>query len=130
MNTAELKEYLGIVVDMEESIFFQNRLCQSIDQEIEKLKVPKQFEAPAEPTTPPPQPQPKEPELSRLPYSMSGIIGGTIGLFFIVFLSIMFCEYYIIEGIEFPTVREMNDLWYVLAIIIPIIWASIRIQGN
>lgn len=48
---------------MEENIFLQKRLCQSIDLEIDRLKVPKKFADPAKPTNPPIQPEWKEPIL-------------------------------------------------------------------
>ena len=39
MSTEDLKEYLGIAVDMEESIFLQENLMTNIKAQIEKLKV-------------------------------------------------------------------------------------------
>lgn len=84
MSTEELKEYLGIVVDMEESVFFQNRLCQNIDQEIERLKIPTEFPDPDEPIEPSAL-SPSltfEPELYECPHSTVGIIAGCIGCFF------------------------------------------------
>ena len=55
MSTEELKEYLGIAVDMEESIFLQENLMTNIKAQIEKLKTSQKFTdpiAPAEPQYP------------------------------------------------------------------------------
>lgn len=54
MSTEELKEYLGIVVDMEKSIFLQNNLCANITGQIESLKKAKVFVDPSEPVEPQP----------------------------------------------------------------------------
>lgn len=47
MRTEELKEYLGIVVDMEKSIFLQNNLCANITEQIKSLKKQKYSSIPA-----------------------------------------------------------------------------------
>lgn len=52
MGTEELKEYLGIVVDMEQSIFLQNRLITDLQKRIKELQVPQVFVDPAMPTYP------------------------------------------------------------------------------
>lgn len=52
MNTEKLKEYLGIVVDMEQSIFLQERLSDDLKKQIEKLMIPKALTDPAPPALP------------------------------------------------------------------------------
>lgn len=52
MSTEELKEYLGIVVDMEKSIFLQRSLISKTNQEIEQLKIPKSIPDPVKPSEP------------------------------------------------------------------------------
>lgn len=52
MNTEKLKEYLGIVVDMEQSIFLQERLSADLKKQIEELLIPKAFTDPAPPALP------------------------------------------------------------------------------
>lgn len=52
MKIDMLKEYLGIVVDMEQSIFLQERLSADLKKQIEKLLVPKAFIDPAPPALP------------------------------------------------------------------------------
>lgn len=52
MKTEELKEYLGIVVDMEESIFLRENLIDKIKHQIEILKIPEAFTDPVEPAEP------------------------------------------------------------------------------
>lgn len=54
MGTEELKEYLSIVVDMEQSIFLQNQVSISLQQQIKQLDNPKIFVDPVEPVTPQP----------------------------------------------------------------------------
>lgn len=48
MNTDMLKEYLGIVVDMEENIFLQERLLNSMAERIKRLGVPQTFTRPTQ----------------------------------------------------------------------------------
>lgn len=50
MSTEELKEYLGIVVDMEKSIFLQERLLKEMTEKVGRLGVPKTYEKPIQPT--------------------------------------------------------------------------------
>lgn len=52
MSTEKLQEYLGIVVDMEESIFLQRSLISKTNQEIEHLKIPKSIPDPVKPSEP------------------------------------------------------------------------------
>lgn len=52
MQTAELREYLGIVVDMEENIYLQQKLKSNIEQRIEQLRIPKVFQDPVAPEKP------------------------------------------------------------------------------
>lgn len=89
MNLAELKEYLGIVVDMEESIFLQNSLIGRIKYQIEELKIPKVFVDPAKPIEPT---EPKGlPELTARDLASGIIYCGLIGfgLWFISMIVIM-----------------------------------------
>lgn len=77
MSTEELKEYLGIAVDMEESIFLQENLMTNIKAQIEKLKTSQKFTDPIAPV---------EPQYPTLPthkkrHGVLGIIAGSIGLF-------------------------------------------------
>lgn len=126
MRIEDLKEYLGIVVDMEQNIFLQTNLLQSIGKEIEKMKIPGKFDEPTKPAASSTQPK------YVMPHSILGIILGAIGLFFLVFLVIMFFEYYILNPIEgqYNSRKEMNEMWYILAFIIPIVWAAICIAEN
>lgn len=50
MKTPELKEYLGIVVDMEKNIFLQERLLKDMTEKVGRLGVPKTFDKPIQPT--------------------------------------------------------------------------------
>lgn len=52
MKTGELKEYLGIVVDMEQSVYLQKTLLTNIQQQIKDLKNPKVFADPDQPVEP------------------------------------------------------------------------------
>ncbi len=52
MNTAELKEYLGIVVDMEKNIYLQAKTAGEITKEISLLGHRNSFVKPVEPTIP------------------------------------------------------------------------------
>ncbi len=52
MDTVGLKEYLGIVVDMEQSIYMQKQLSKRLDDEIDALSMPKQLSAPRKPNCP------------------------------------------------------------------------------
>ena len=128
MSTEELKEYLGIVVDMEESVFFQNRLCQNIGQEIERLKIPTEFPDPDEPIEPPALQLPAKPDPSKPPHSIVGIFGACIGLFFAVgvITTIIITYYAMFVGIA-P--REVS--WPVLfSLIVPIAWIAYCIRDN
>lgn len=127
MSTEELKEYLGIVVDMEESIFVKENVCQEIDQEIEKLKIPKDFSDPTKPSAPL-APQPKEPKQDDLPYSIMRVIGTCIGQFFAIGLTMtVITGYYaMLVGIA-P--REVS--WPVsFSVIVPMVWIGYCIQKN
>lgn len=77
MSTEELKEYLGIVADMEKSVFLQENLIINIKGQIEQLKIPQVFSDPIAPV---------EPQYPALPtrkkgHGILGIIAGSIGLF-------------------------------------------------
>ena len=52
MSVDTLKEYLSIVMDMEQSIYLQENLLSNIDREIEQLRMPKQFNTPSKPVEP------------------------------------------------------------------------------
>lgn len=52
MSVDTLKEYLSIVMDMEQSIYLQENLLSNIDGEIEQLRTPKQFNTPVKPIEP------------------------------------------------------------------------------
>lgn len=49
MELNDLKEYMGIVVDLEKSIFMQNNLINNLTNKISTLAIPKQFTMPVEP---------------------------------------------------------------------------------
>lgn len=72
MNTAELKEYLGIVVDMEKNIYLQKHLISNFDREIETLKISPKFTNPERPSHPG----------SAVDYPVGRIILGCVGIFF------------------------------------------------
>lgn len=127
MSTEELKEYLGIVVDMEESIFVKKNICQEIDQEIEKLKIPRKFSDPTKPLAPLP-PQPKEPKQNVLPYSIMRIIGTCIGQFFAIgLITTVITGYYAM----FVGIAPREVSWPVsFSLIIPIAWVVHCIRKN
>ena len=50
MRTEELKEYLGIVIDMEKNIFLQERLLKDMTEKVGRLGDPKTFDKPIRPT--------------------------------------------------------------------------------
>ena len=83
MGVERLKEYLSIVVDMEQSIYLQKTLHTNIAQEIERLKTPKRIEDPVKPTLLTRPVCPKNPPRGKR-HSVFGIIAGCIGLFFVV----------------------------------------------
>lgn len=128
MSTEELKEYLGIVVDMEESVFLQNRLCQSIDQEIECLKVPNEFPDPNEPVEPHALRLPVKPDPSKPPHSIIGIFGACIGLFFAIgLITTVITGYYAMFAGIAP--REVS--WPVsFSLIVPIAWIAYCMRDN
>lgn len=49
MKTAEIKEYLGMVVDLEKQIYMQNRMITTMQNSINKLGKRKSFEKPQKP---------------------------------------------------------------------------------
>lgn len=53
MDTVDLKEYLGIVVDMEKNIYFQNKLLSSLQRKIDQLKIPLKIPEPEKEPVPP-----------------------------------------------------------------------------
>lgn len=48
MRTEELKEYLGIVVDMEKNVFLQERLLKNMSVKMSRLGIPKTFTKPTQ----------------------------------------------------------------------------------
>lgn len=61
METANLKEYLGIALDMEKNIFLRQKLIDSLTSQRDRLCVPQKFQAPVKPREqkrplPPPEP--------------------------------------------------------------------------
>ncbi len=118
MQTGELKEYLGIVVDMKKSIFLQKNLTTNIALEIDRLKTPQKFVDPPEPIKPQIS---LEPVQQKLPHSRAGIIGGCIALLFTGTLGMM-----IVEGIS----QAMADWAEILTLIPPIIWTIYCVVEN
>ncbi len=49
MTDWQLKEYLGMIVDMEQNIYLQNQLIQQLRQKINGLGQAQHFEKPIEP---------------------------------------------------------------------------------
>lgn len=60
MTPEELKEYLGIVVDMEKNIFMQAQTMSQWEKEIAGLGIPRQFQEPSQPQE---KPLPKQAEV-------------------------------------------------------------------
>lgn len=121
MTTEDLKEYLSIVVDMEQSIFLQVQLCRDIETEIQQLQIPKEIADPSDPEKPaPPPPPPVSPKAYKAPHGLGGIIGGCIGLFFGggVF------------GLILGSLVHSRDLSGILALLAPIVWIVFCIRGN
>lgn len=108
MSTEELKEYLGIIVDMEKSIYLQKNLLTDIGYKIEKLKVPKIISDPAEPHMPK---YPVEPKYSK-PHSAVGIGCCSVFLFYCV------CA----VGFVVARTLEFEVLVIVFPLIIPALW--------
>lgn len=50
METDDLKEYLGIIVDLEKNVYLQNRLIEGMQSRISKLGIPKTFDFPVPPS--------------------------------------------------------------------------------
>ena len=46
MNSEQIKEYLGIVVDMEKNVYLQNQAVMRLKGEINSLGIPRHFEEP------------------------------------------------------------------------------------
>lgn len=117
MNTAELKEYLGIVVDMEKNIYLQKHLISNFDREIETLKISPKFTNPERPSHPG----------SAVDYPVGRIILGCVGIFFLLgFLGT------IIAGIcaAINKVALAQYSWMTLpALVLPIIYALAEIRG-
>ena len=53
MNTQQLKEYLGIVVDMEKNIFMQEHAIDQLESQSQLLGVPHHFSKPTPPVNRP-----------------------------------------------------------------------------
>ena len=49
MNSEQIKEYLGIVVDMEKNVYLQNQAVMRLKSEINSLGIPRHFEEPQKP---------------------------------------------------------------------------------
>lgn len=52
METKDLEEYLGIVVDLEKNIYMQKQLIKSLWEKISSLGIPKHFAEPVQPAKP------------------------------------------------------------------------------
>ncbi len=68
METKDLEEYLGIVVDLEKNSYMQKKLIEDLRQKISLLGIPKQIIEPLSP------PSPKL--LSPLFYLLSVLVAG------------------------------------------------------
>lgn len=127
MGVEGLKEYLSIVVDMEQSIYLQKTLRANIEQEIEKLKIPKRIEDPAKPTLLIRPVCPENPPRGKR-RSIFGIIAGCIGLFFVVGLGstivLTICA-------NIFNVPPSEFSWMACsALLVPIIWAVYCVMSN
>lgn len=111
MSTEKLKEYLGIVVDMEENIFLQNSLIDRINCQIAELKIPKMFVDPAKPTEPA---EPKRlPELNAGDLTLGIIYCGLIG-FGLWFISMIIIMAFLELQRAFAETRAYPNQWMVL----------------
>lgn len=127
MGMEELKEYLGIVVDMEQSVYLQKSLRSNIEQEIERLKVPKKINDPVEPIPLTRPVCPANPPHGKR-HSVFGIIAGCIGLFFVVGLGstivLTYCAYFV-------NVPPSEFSWMACsALLAPIIWLFYCVTSN
>lgn len=121
MQTAELKEYLGIVVDMEENIYLQQKLKSNIEKRIEQLKIPRIFQDPVAPE------KPTDHGCDKAAIIKTNFIFDVIGcivLFFVSAIGVLliggaigFLFYGDFEGAD-----KVQNLLAPLIVIIPIIW--------
>lgn len=81
MTVESLKEYLSIVVDMEQNIYTQRKLISSMEEEIAHTKVPNAFLKPQEPKM---QERSTQPPLH--PIGCAGSVIGGIGCFIVAFI--------------------------------------------
>ncbi len=118
MASDALKEYLGIVIDMEQNIYLQKELCREIAEEIVQLQTPKTIIDPPLPTKPPAPSLPAKPNTHES-FGLGSIIGGCIVCFFVGGVG-GFILGSIIHNI-FPLL---------LCFVLPIWWGITRVQSN
>lgn len=107
MTVNQLKEYLGIALDIEKNIFLQNKLLTELKQEIERLKQPKHI------------PDPQEPKFTPFPPDKSVNLGTDflVGLGILLFLGFISCTIYFVIGWENESL--IADLLFIAGIIAP-----------
>lgn len=120
MTKKELREYLGIVVDMEKNIFLQKDLINHFDRELAKLKIPETFVEPDQPIY-------KAQEQPNLILSAIYIILGCVGLFFVAGIAAILIENFL--AALFNNDFEQYDWLMISALIVPIVWALIKIRN-
>ena len=123
MKTEELKEYLGIVVDMEQNIFLQKRLISNMEDEIRRLKIPTEYADPDKPVSP------KELNGSKKGgsgYFLMGAIFLFVPAFFVAPLI------YVLFAVLFNTISDSNPMVLMLTIwaILSTIWAVYYFNSN
>lgn len=121
MKREDLKEYLGIVVDMEENIFMQKTLISNIEREIEQLKIPKIFSDPIKPVEPE-RPKKNSSVASTIIFSVIGCIV----LFFLSCIGILIISGIVVlfryGNLDYAASAQVQNLLEPLIIIIPTIW--------
>lgn len=120
MKTKELKEYLGIVVDLEQNIFLQERLVSNMEDEIGRLKIPAEYADPDKPVS--------SKELNRniksdTGYFLMGAIFLFVPAFFIALL--IYVIYVLFNGYSDPMVFVLTT-WAILSTI----WAVYYFNSN
>lgn len=121
MDTQALKEYLGIVVDMEKNIYLQEQLVSNLNNRIEKLKQPQIFLDPTKPV------EPSCPKSLNLVSNWAAcvlaiVIGGPI-LWFLTGVAIL-----IISAIISAFGGPDSEWLILLSLVPPIIFALFMIQ--
>lgn len=121
MKTEELKEYLGIVVDLEQNIFLQKRLISNMEDEIRRLKIPTEYADPDKPVSPK--------ELNGSKKSGSGyFLMGAILLFVPAFFVALLI--YVLFALFLNTINDPMVLILTIWAILSTIWAAYYFNSN